>query len=92
MLDQTAPTRQRRPRVRDKRAMRCRVRPLSLFYSDIGRWSGREIARPRSAQTERDNELRFVMRADRVRRFIRRYHVKKGKICISSQVIAFSSY
>ncbi|GBP82594.1 hypothetical protein EVAR_69816_1 [Eumeta japonica] len=37
------------------------VRPLSLFYSDIGRWGGREIARSalsliRSAQAERDNE------------------------------------
>ncbi|GBP24801.1 hypothetical protein EVAR_14134_1 [Eumeta japonica] len=59
---------------------RC-VRPLSLFYSDIGRWSGREIARSalslaRSAQAERDNESCFFVRAAGVHRFIRRYHVK----------------
>ncbi|GBP68287.1 hypothetical protein EVAR_57613_1 [Eumeta japonica] len=58
-----------------------RVRPLSLFYSDIGRRSGREIARSalslaRSAQAERDNESCFFVRAASVHRFIRHYHVK----------------
>ncbi|GBP57041.1 Lysosome membrane protein 2 [Eumeta japonica] len=41
-----------------------RVRPMSLFYSDTGRWNGREIARfvlslARSVQAERDNESWF---------------------------------
>ncbi|GBP48316.1 hypothetical protein EVAR_34809_1 [Eumeta japonica] len=45
----------------------CCVRPLTLFYSDIGRWSGREIARSalslaRSVQAERDNESWFFLR------------------------------
>ncbi|GBP25883.1 hypothetical protein EVAR_81765_1 [Eumeta japonica] len=57
------------------------VRPLSLFYSDIGRWSGKEIARStlslaRSAQAERDNESCFFVRAASVHRFIRCYQVK----------------
>ncbi|GBP00306.1 hypothetical protein EVAR_899_1 [Eumeta japonica] len=69
------------PAVIDKYAS---CAPLSLFYSDIGRRSRREIARSalslaHSAQSERDNESCFFVRAAGVHRFIRRYHVNNKR-------------
>ncbi|GBP56610.1 hypothetical protein EVAR_33241_1 [Eumeta japonica] len=65
MVAKIAPDKQE-DRVPEKGCMTigC-VRPLLFFYSDVGRWSGRQIARPalspaRSAQTERDNESCFL--------------------------------